>query len=96
MNKAERGVRTLQVTSFQNLLGISFQNLLGRMIQLSWGIFGLHWGMVPLDVCIPPGNNLILRLSGMLAEEHLYTPLGNVLVGEITLRGITLWEEILR
>ena len=24
------------------------------------------------------------------------TPLGNKLVGEITLRGITLWEEILR
>ena len=32
-----------------------------------------HWG-----VCIPPGNNLILRLPGMLAQEHLYTPLGNV------------------
>ena len=28
--------------------------------------------------CIPPGNNLILRLPGMLAEEHLYTPLGNI------------------
>ena len=27
---------------------------------------------------IPPGNNLRLRLQGMLVEEHLYTPLGNI------------------
>ena len=27
---------------------------------------------------IPPGNNHLLRLPGMLAEECLYTPLGNV------------------
>ena len=26
-----------------------------------------------LDVCAPPGNNLILRLPGMLAEECLYS-----------------------
>ena len=35
-------------------------------------------GMAPLGVCIPPGNNLILRLPGMLAEEYPYTPLGNI------------------
>ena len=34
--------------------------------------------MAPPDVCIPPGNNLRLRLSGMLAWEYLYTPPGNV------------------
>ena len=43
--------------------------LLGKL----WTVLGkwLHW-----CVCIPPGNNLILRLPGMLAWEHLYTPLG--------------------
>ena len=36
-------------------------------------LFRLYWGMVPLDVCIPSGNNLIFRLPGMLAEECLYS-----------------------
>ena len=46
----------------------------GEMVQLSWANFWtvlgkwIHW-----DVYIPPGNNLILRLSGMLVEEYLYT-----------------------
>ena len=35
-----------------------------------WTVLGkwLHWG-----VCIPPGNNLILRLPGMLADECLHS-----------------------
>ena len=45
----------------------------GEMVQLSWGNFALHWGMAPLDVRIPLGNNLILRLPGMLVEECPYS-----------------------
>ena len=36
-------------------------------------LFELYRGRAILDVCIPPGNNLILRLPGMLAEECLYS-----------------------
>ena len=46
--------------------------LLGKLLKTVLGKW-LYWG-----VCIPPGNNLILRLSGMLVKEYLYTPLGNV------------------
>ena len=34
--------------------------------------------VAPLGVCIPPGNNLILRLPGMLVKEYLHTLLGNI------------------
>ena len=67
------------------LKGTSFQNLLGKMIQLWRGsFFRLRWEMAPLGVsCILLGNILIscrgiLRLPGMLAEEYLYTLLGNI------------------
>ena len=48
--------------------------------------------VAPLDVCILPGNNLILRLPGMLVEEYMYTPLGNIKTlfsadGRLTLLG---------
>ena len=46
--------------------------LLGRLLRLYWGS-----GSTGVSG-IPPGNNLILRLPGMLAWERLYTPLGNV------------------
>ena len=46
---------------------------IGDMDSTLLGKLGLYWGVVPLDVCIPTGNNLILRLSGMLAEECLYS-----------------------
>ena len=46
--------------------------LLGKLLRL-------HWGNGSTGVsCIPPGNNLVLRLPGMLVEEHLYAPLGNI------------------
>ena len=52
----------------------------GEMVQFSWGnLLDCAREMDPLGVpCIPPGNNLILRLAGMLAEEYLYTLLGNI------------------
>ena len=45
--------------------------LLGKLLDYTGEV-------APLGVCIPPGNNLILRLSGMLVKEYLHTPLGNV------------------
>ena len=48
--------------------GDKLQDLLGIMIQLSWGNLSDCTG-----VGIPPGNNLILRLPGMLIEECLYS-----------------------
>ena len=60
------------------LLGETFETALGKWLQ---------WG-----VCIPPGNNLILRLSGMLAEEYLYTLLENIEIfwGYPTSLGLTV------
>ena len=55
--------------SFQNLLGISL--LLGDMDSIFPGEAGLDSPGEVLNCigvsCIPPGNNLILRLPGMLA-----------------------------
>ena len=47
----------------------------GEMVQLSWGNFfwtALGNGSTGVSG-IPSGNNLILRLSGMLVEEYLYS-----------------------
>ena len=68
--------------------------LLGKTLELYWGN-----GSTGVS-CIPPGNNLILRLPGMLVEGYLYTPLGNIVSfdGKPTLleesiaeSGLTLW-----
>ena len=65
--------------SFQNLVGLGFQIELGGLRHLSKGNFWAVMGNGSTGVSgIPPGNNLRLRLLGMLAQEHLYTPLGNI------------------
>ena len=51
----------------QESTGEDDSNFLGKL-------FRLYWGSDSTGVSgIPPGNNLILRLSGMLAEECLYS-----------------------
>ena len=48
--------------------GDELQDLLGIMTQLIWGNFSDRLGD-----SMPSGNNIILRLPGMLAEECLYS-----------------------
>ena len=69
----------------QDSLGIWIPIFLGRLSDCAGKWF--HWG-----ICIPPGNNLRLRLSGMLSYEYLYTPLGNIEIfwGYPTSLGLTV------
>ena len=50
----------------------------GGLIQLSWGDFGLHWGMAPLDVRYSAGEQSYIKTVGDACYESLYTPLGNI------------------
>ena len=74
MNKAGRRVRALQGGKLPESTGDKLpagemdSAFLGRLLEWTFlGKFLICTGKVaPLNVRIPPGNNLILRLSGML------------------------------
>ena len=44
--------------------GDKLQNLLGIWIPLSWGNFGLYWGMVPLGCLYSAGEQSYIKTAG--------------------------------